>query len=108
MTDEDLLGPQTTETVEQVSACRRLCLMILRNTIIDYVLHRESEDPDRRNLSADAEFWFRHPKPDPLRASYLLSFPSICEILEVDADTLRARVFGMKIEDLKRLYRFGS
>lgn len=108
MVQPDDESGQVTETVEQISACNRLLLMVLRMAIIDLILWKDEKDQYKRNQSEDARFWFYHPGPREGKAPYLLSFPSLCEIMEVDAASLRARIMNMTVDDLKRLYRYGS
>ena len=70
----------------------------------DWLLYRESEDLEKRQLAAEAYCWlFLGPEgPAPGPGFY---FIEVCEMLGLDPDLHRARLRELNVRQVGRLYR---
>ena len=92
--------------------CRVLLLEIVRRAAYDWVLYRNSRRLENRKLANDAYVWLfveapGHPhwkqrKADGYEA---FSFISICELLGLDLDEVRARLRTITARDIQTLGR---
>lgn len=67
---------------------RRLLAAVLEDAIACFQHHRFATRPSTRRLFEDAEAWLFGPDGEPF------SFESVCEVLAIDADWLRARLLA--------------
>jgi hypothetical protein len=81
------------------SRCRALLLEIVKRASHDYILYRMSRKMDKRQLAEDAYIWLfeedeRHARARERRTSgrTLTSFLTICELLDLDPESVRRAV----------------
>jgi hypothetical protein len=91
----------------EVSRCRRFLLEIIRRAAHDFVLYRISRRLDKRSWANDAFTWLfeedrehSHYKERAKDGRTLTSFIDICDVLDLDPDTVRERVLQMDVKTI--------
>jgi hypothetical protein len=78
---------------DNTSGTRALMLAILADALLCVERGRRRRHRRTRRLAAEAETWMRADC-----RGWLFSFASICDVLEIDADALRARLLLTNVE----------
>lgn len=98
--------PEGHDVVMEASKCRALLLEVIRRSAHDWVLYRNTRRPERA-FALDAYVWLFEEEPGhpnwELRqreGEPLMAFLTICELLDLDPDTVRRRVREMTIRDI--------
>jgi len=86
-------------SISEASACRALLLEIVRRAAFDWVLYRSSSKLINRQLAEGAHSWLFIEEPDSSlglirhkSGKSLTSFVAICELLDLDPDSVRERI----------------
>lgn len=82
---------------------QKLLLAVMRRAVWDYVLHRTACTADKRYLAEDARRWLFNYVEDDLDPRGRYSFEYACEMLGLDADSVRRGVERLRPEDIQRL-----
>lgn len=97
---------------KQVGCCRALLLEIIRRAAYDWVLYRLSSDLGNKRLAEDAFEWLfgegdesKYAKERASSGKSLTSFLSICEVLDLGPEKVRARVRKLTIKDVMSVGR---
>lgn len=104
--------PDTHDAVLEASKCRALLLEVVRRAAHDWVLYRNTRKPERA-YALDAYVWLFEEGPaedgKPAHPNWelrqregdpLLAFLTICELLDLDPETVRRRIRAMTIRDI--------
>jgi hypothetical protein len=98
--------PEPHDAFMDASRCRALLLEVIRRSAHDWVLYRNTRKPERI-YAMEAHTWLFEEEPGhpwwELRqrdGEPFLSFLSVCETLDLDPETVRARVRSMTIRDI--------
>jgi hypothetical protein len=98
--------PEPHDVVLEASKCRALLLEVIRRAAHDWVLYRSTRRPERA-FALDAYVWLFEEEPGhpnwELRkreGEPMLAFLTICDLLDLEPETVRARVRGMTIRDI--------
>lgn len=112
---ESVWDPEPHDSVMEASKCRALLLEVIRRAAHDWVLYRNTRRPERAH-AADAYVWLfeegpavdgkpAHPNwvlrqsaKEP--AERLLSFLTICEVMDLDPGVVRRRIRAMTSKDI--------
>lgn len=92
--------------------CKVLLLEIIRRAAYDWILYRNSRRLENRKLAHDAYTWLFVEEPghphwrERQEDGYgVFSFLSICEVLDLDVDTTRARLREITPRDIQTVGR---
>jgi hypothetical protein len=98
--------PEPHDAVMDASRCRALLLEVIRRAAYDWVLYNGTRRPERMH-ARDAHTWLFEEEPGhpawearQRAGEPLLSFLSICEVLDLDPETVRARIRSMTVQDI--------
>lgn len=98
--------PEPHDIVLEASKCRALLLEVIRRAAHDWVLYRSTRRPERA-FALDAYVWLFEEEPGhpnwELRqreGEPMMAFLTICDLLDLEPETVRARVRGMTIRDI--------
>jgi hypothetical protein len=98
--------PEPHDAVLDASRCRALLLEIVRRAAYDWVLYSGTRRPERM-FARDAHTWLFEEEPGhpawearQRAGEPLLSFLSICEVMDLDPEMVRNRIRGMTVQDI--------
>lgn len=98
--------PEPHDAVMDASRCRALLLEVVRRAAYDWVLYSNTRRQERQ-FAQSAHIWLFEEEPGhPVWEARqrvgepLLSFLSICELLDLDPETVRDRIRGMTTQDI--------
>ncbi len=97
--------PSPSSSPENGVAARRLLTAIVRRAVLDYALYREvdpEEHPEQYALAQDARGWLLQDSDEERDEEGRYTFRYICMLLGIDARLLRAQVYALTREDLRR------
>lgn len=111
---EELLvvAPRTDEQYAQlaqdIAGGKNLLIELVKRTAFDWVLYRNSRKMDYRRIAEDAYIWLfleneehYHWQVRESDGKSLTSFQSICDVLDMDAERIRAKVRTLTPEKVR-------
>lgn len=94
--------PPSTEEILDAGRYRTLLFEIVRRAIHDWVLYRNSSREAHLSIASDAHTWLFEEKPghpwwqERIRnGTHVTAFLTICDLLDIDPDTVRERARKM-------------
>lgn len=82
-------------TQQEVVGCKALLLEIIRRASYDWVLYRQSSRLPQKKLAEEAYHWIFVEESGEERTKngkHLTGFVAICDLLDLDPDSVRARI----------------
>jgi hypothetical protein len=99
--------PEPIDEQLEASRCRAFLLEIVRRAVYDWVLYRQHDRLELKAIAADAYTWLFQEGPEHpwsrrrnQEGRGLTSLLAICEVLDLDPDTVRARARTMDIRTI--------
>jgi hypothetical protein len=93
--------------LEEGVASRRLLTAVIRRAVLDFVLYRDVKLVDNEaqyTLALEAASWLFSPDASSLDAAGRYTFLHICNLLELDHESLRTAVLKLTREDAVRRF----